>query len=607
MRKFYLSFVMLALAFGSQAQQVFQKGSYTKSKQIPCKQELDEPSNLSEESSPKPKLPILGSAKSMTLWEQVIGSTTYDNQSNNSVQNRIIVDDQDMAHAAWTMSFQSSNWTDRGTGYNSGAGYIWGEIPYDRQENVRTGWPGLMQTGDGGEAFVCHTGTGSVSFAKRSSVGSGNWTLTTIPSDLDMDLLWPRAVTNGDTIHVITLSYPTSGGGSLVNGVDGNIIYFRSTDNGATWDIKDHYFEELVPTEFLNIESDSYAIDARDGKVSVAVFSELHDAVLLTSEDSGENWTMTIFMDFPIIGYESDMVTDVDNDGIIDTMITTDGTGSILIDANGVTHVSFGEYAFFDDTQGDSLYTVFVTEQLLYWNSTWPTDSLMIIGTFQESEYDDNETNDITAAQAPDYRCSLASMSSMAEDEDGNIYVVFAAADELFLGNQVFRHLYVTRSQDGGDTWMDQVELTPDIDVNEYEYVYPSVCKKVDGMLHIVAQRDFEPGLSVRGDEDQSNDNDIIYLAVTTDFDIVANVADTNAKPNFNLFPNPSNGEVVISGENIGGMSLSVHDKLGRELVRTKLTKSENTSLNFSELPSGVYTVTLSNGSQKMTKEMMIK
>lgn len=85
---------------------------------------------------------------------------------------------------------------------------------------------------------------------------------------------------------------------------------------------------------------------------------------------------------------------------------------------------------------------------------------------------------------------------------------------------------------------MAQVELTPDLDVNEYEYVFPSVYKDVNDILHIVAQRDFEPGLSVRGDLDQSVENDIIYLAVTTDFDITPGVKDATATPDFNLYPN---------------------------------------------------------------------
>jgi hypothetical protein len=117
------------------------------------------------------------SAKSMWLWEQVIGYTTYDNQSNNSMQTRVFVDANEVVHGTWTMSFQNNTtWTDRGTGYNSGEGYIWEVEPYERLESVRTGWPGLVMLGNNaGEAIFNHDGTASVTMHKRSTVGSGDW------------------------------------------------------------------------------------------------------------------------------------------------------------------------------------------------------------------------------------------------------------------------------------------------------------------------------------------------------------------------------------------------------------------------------------------------
>ncbi|MFM7727755.1 MAG: hypothetical protein ACKO7B_13700, partial [Flavobacteriales bacterium] len=58
--------------------------------------------NLVQKKTQKPAAyPINPAAKSMTLWEQVIGTTTYDNQSNNSCQQRIVVDNNGMARATW--------------------------------------------------------------------------------------------------------------------------------------------------------------------------------------------------------------------------------------------------------------------------------------------------------------------------------------------------------------------------------------------------------------------------------------------------------------------------------------------------------------------------
>ena len=54
-----------------------------------------------------------------TMTETDIGWTTYDLQTNNSVQNRIVVHNNGTMSAAWTMSAElNALWNDRGTGYN---------------------------------------------------------------------------------------------------------------------------------------------------------------------------------------------------------------------------------------------------------------------------------------------------------------------------------------------------------------------------------------------------------------------------------------------------------------------------------------------------------
>ena len=87
---------------------------------------------------------ILNSSKS-TINEEVIGTTTYDLQSNAAVQNRIIVHDDGTISAAWTISQQyNTTYTDRGTGYNFYDGTSWGSQPTNRLEDSRGGWPSLI-------------------------------------------------------------------------------------------------------------------------------------------------------------------------------------------------------------------------------------------------------------------------------------------------------------------------------------------------------------------------------------------------------------------------------------------------------------------------------
>ena len=550
-------------------------------------------------------------AKSMTLWEQVIGTTTYDNQSNNSNQQRIFVDANGMAHATWMLSTatNSTTWPDRGTGYNMGQESSWGEEPADRLEDYRCGWPGIMATGDGGEAYVCHPGTDSIAFVKRTPAGSGDWVSSRVPGTVGNDFLWPRAATDGNTIHMIALSAPTGLSGTPLFGIDGNLLYWRSSDNGATWEIQNQVFEGLDSLNFKNIEADSYAIDARDGKVAVAVFSEDCDTQLMMSNDGGNTWSTQLIWDFPIFGYVGDSLSDIDLAGIADTIVTSDGVGSLLLDSDGVAHVSFGLFQFLDDVSGDGQYTIFQREELVYWNSNWPVDSLMVIGIPEESANDGDDIFDYTIDNVPDYRTSISSMSTMAEGDDGKIYVVFRTADEEYLGDQLFSHLYLVVSNDGGDTWGDQLELTPDLEFNEYEYSFPSMYNRVSDKLHIVVQRDTEPGLNVRGDLDAWDNNDIVYLALTSDLNNVNESAQPVA--DINLFPNPTAGIISITGKDLGNAPVRVFDALGKEIIHTRISKSFNAqdreSFDFTYLPAGNYTLTVGSGATRVSKEFVIQ
>jgi hypothetical protein len=557
--------------------------------------------------------PINPAAKSMTLWEQVIGTTTYDNQSNNSCQQRIVVDNSGMARATWMLSTaaNSTSWPDRGTGYNLGMDENWDAEPVDRIEDYRCGWPGIMLTGDGSEAYMSHLGVDSIAFVKRDALGSGAWTTSRCPGTISNDFLWPRSVVDGNTIHAVALSAPSGLNGTPAFGIDGNLLYWRSTDNGASWDILNHHFAALDSLNYKNIEADSYAIDARDGKVAIAIFSEDCDTRLITSNDNGLTWSSQIIWDFPIFGYVGDSLSDIDLDGIADTIVTTDGTGALLLDENGVAHVTFGLFQFLDDVSGDGQYTTFQREELMYWNSNWPTDSLMVIGLPEESANDADDVMTYTIDNVPDYRTSLSSMSTMAEGDDGRIYVVFRSADEEYLGDQLFSHLYVTTSSDGGDTWESQVELTPDLEFNEYEYAFPSMHNRVTDKLHIVVQRDTEPGMNVRGDLDPWDNNDIVYLAITPDFDITENVNESAASVQINLYPNPSTGIVNIAGENLANAPVRVFNALGSEIVYTRIGKNmtgtDRASFDFTYLPAGTYTLSVGTGENQVSKELVIQ
>ena len=171
------------------------------------------------------------------ISETVIGSTTYDLQTNGSVQNRIKVHDDGTISTAWTMSNQfSSSFSDRGTGYNFFDGNSWGPNPTNRLENSRGGWPSIISLDNGSEMAITHsTDNNNINNASRVSVGTGVWTDNPVTNDY---LIWNRSVSggsDGNSIHMIGLTAPTAFGGAPFNGQDGALAYYRSQDGGNTF------------------------------------------------------------------------------------------------------------------------------------------------------------------------------------------------------------------------------------------------------------------------------------------------------------------------------------------------------------------------------------
>jgi hypothetical protein len=82
--------------------------------------------------NPNPHTAAVLNSKS-AMNGDLIGTTTYDLQSNAAVQNRILRHANGSISAGWTMSQQyNTTWSDRGTGYNFFDGTTWGAQPTTR-------------------------------------------------------------------------------------------------------------------------------------------------------------------------------------------------------------------------------------------------------------------------------------------------------------------------------------------------------------------------------------------------------------------------------------------------------------------------------------------
>ncbi|MAW21767.1 MAG: hypothetical protein CMD16_05180 [Flavobacteriales bacterium] len=555
--------------------------------------------------NPNPNTSAILNSKA-TMTEEVIGTSTYDLQTNGSVQNRILVHDDGTISATWTMSSAYNNvWADRGTGYNFFDGTSWGAQPTSRLESSRGGWPSIIALGNGGECAITHNTDGSfINNTYRSSIGTGSWIENPITNEY---LIWNRSVAgglDGNTIHMIGVTASSNFNGTPFNGLDGALVYYRSQDGGDSWDIQKMQLPGMDSSMYTGMNGDVYAIAAQGETVVVAYFDSWGDSYIVKSTANGDSatWTKTIFLDFPVDKYTMDDGLDLDNNDTTDHVYSTDNYGALILDPNGDAHVFYGMMQYADDDLTDAASSWYPGENgIVYWNESYGADttSNMLQDTIgyvdaagivtPRGRWWSNMMNNNIITAAPDlnndgqvagidstggyalYYASRASMPNAGLDAAGNIWLSFSAYTETVDNSvQVFRHLYITKSEDGGATWKTPVNVTPHDGSNGgadwdgmQECVFGSMDKLVDDKIRIVYQLDFEPGLAVRGDEDFVDNNDIVYLEIDT----------------VGLFSGTI-PTAIIENENNNITDGKIFDILGREW-----------KANFADLPKGIYVI----------------
>lgn len=587
--------------------------------------------------------------KSSTLNEVIIGTTYYDLQSNAAVQNRIIHHDDGTISAGWTMSQQAAiAFTDRGTGYNFFDGTLWGAQPTERLEGSRGGWPSIIAMGSGKEASVTHnTDNAYINMTHRSTVGTGTWTEQIISSiddstGLYRDLTWNRTAVGGlnkETLHMVGIAN-ASDTVNIVYGIPNALLYYRSQDEGVTWDIKDMQLPTLDSANFNRFSGDSYTLTAQGETVVLAYFNDWGDSFIIKSTDNGTTWTKTIFLDFPVDKYTMDSGLDLDNDDTLDNVYSTDNYGTVILDPNGDAHVFYGIMMYLDDDLNDDGASSWFPgiNGIAYWNeSMGPDVTPATVHAGDTSLWYSDMMNDNIIAQAPDlngdgqvagvdssggyalYYCSRASMPNAGLDADGNIWLSFSAYTEnIDNGSQVFRHIYITKSEDGGTTWKNPVDVTPQtIWDGARECVFGSMVPKVDNKIRILYQNDEEPGLAVRGDEDFIAINEIVYLEIDTIglFDGSSTLStgpnEKNNGNSMNIFPNPAKGytNIAISSDKTEKATLTIVDLLGKEITKQEkvISSAINTeTINLSGYQNGIYFLNLQIGNKVTTRKLVI-
>jgi hypothetical protein len=448
-----------------------------------------------------------------------IGGTFYDLQTNRSIDNRLVSAGGESL-TAWTGSLEYSPFGDRGSYVQHGSLNNWSS-DYSRVEEVRTGWPSVVSCTDVEHILVSHivdTVPSQELYLAYRTESYNEWQHGRVPSAIAINKLWPRAVSaglDGNTVHVVTHL------DGIVEGQNNPLIYARSIDAGQTWGVSDHFFDELNVDVKKEFAPEAYALHARGDMVALAVFGLVDDSYVLVSTDNGTTWNRTKFFDFPIDGYEPDdglpedptVAEDFNGDGIAQEYLSTDGSGSVHIDHNGVVHVAFGSMYYMDADTTDGGYSSFsTTNGLHYWNTNMAENGAHLIG--QAPDLNANGVLDLDIIPTFNYNVGLASMPTFASGEEEGLFLSFSAVTEGFIAfnGMNCRHQFLIQSSDGGATWNtdEPTDLTPDggPQTTNFEYSYGCLNSDlVNGSLQLLVQRDYHPGIFLLGNHPETYSN----------------------------------------------------------------------------------------------------
>lgn len=579
----------------------------------------DEPYNLTQTPNPYVKsYPV----------EEIIGQTRYDDQSNASIQNRLYYYDDGTLGATWIMGLQDAAFPDRGAGYNFFDGTEWQSFPDSRIEDERCGWPSYAPLSADGEIVVSHTSASGLKISTRDTRGTGDWNYSLLPGPTtDQQLLWPRMITAGadhNTVHVLGLTASSDYGGGPYQGLDGALLYSRSTDGGNTWDPQTIILDGMTSNEYTGFYSDTYAWAEPKGGILAFVHGDSwHDLYIMKSTDGGDTWTKIIIWEHPYPMWSGE---------VTDTFYCADGAHTIAIDNNDKVHVAFGLNRAYSD--GTENYWFPFIDGLAYWNEDMPafSDDHNALNPYGHPDSELVEDYNLIAwAQDMDndgeityvgsgtenigtYFLGISSMPQMVIDDQNNIFVIYSSVTETYDNTlQNYRHLWGRSSLDGGDTWHAFVHLTDALIHNFDECVYPSVAANSDDNIYMIFQTDNEPGVAVWGDEDPYVDNSIYYMKVNkTKFWPYATDDILTEETVSEVFPNPANdlAFIEIMLQTSTSLKMEVYNLTGQRVLIKQLpettTGTTRIDIDASDLFPGVYFCRIKAGGSEVVRKLVV-
>ncbi|MCK9421787.1 MAG: T9SS type A sorting domain-containing protein [Bacteroidales bacterium] len=561
---------------------------------------------------------------SKAVLDDIIGGSRYDMQTNASIQNnRVALWPDGTVSASWTMAFTDPNYGDRGTGYNYNNGTAWNPAPTTRIETMKSGWPSVHPWNGGGEMIMAHNVTTHLVMNSRPVKGTGSWTQNvrlTAPTGVPA-ITWPRTVTSGANhqyIHVLVLTEPTANGGTVYQGLDGALLYYRSLDGGATWDKQGVILPGLTSANYFGFGGDDYAWAEPHGDTLVFINGgNWTDTFIMKSTDNGNTWTKTVIL--PNYYSKNSGTT------VTPSFICDDGSNACEIDKNGVIHVAFGRMRATNDGTGHKYFPGM--DGIVYWNSTMPVLDTAVVSDINELinqnlclgyVVDNGNPND-TIINFPAYGVSLSSFPQITIDDYNNIYFLWSS---LTVGNPSpdqynYRHIWARAWFHDKPSWNEMTDLNSNFLYLFQEYVYPSVANRLkNNKIQMISQTSSQPGANIKDTTIPIHDVNIEYreVPVSTFFPTgIENNTVTTKNPVSQNYPNPVKGATFfnLNLDKAANVTIEVSNIMGQKIM--SLDKGviyagiHKMTIDGSVLSSGIYFYTVKINNDSYTHKMIVE
>lgn len=596
-----------------------------------------------------------------------IGKSWYDLPSNAASPNRIVRNADGTMAAVWNETCTGPTapaYANRGAGYNYFNGTTWTEGMVSATEfngtcnknfgiaSKRVGWPEIMHLASGKEVVMTHSNN-SINITSRPTKGTGGTAAWTASNDLTFSQginkpgspaitgnvgTWPRAVSSGNTIHMVyAVNNTATPNAARIDGVLNPVVYSRSSDGGSTWDKQNIFLPGLdsVTNGFTRVGGDGYALAVNGNNVAIVAGYFGQPWTLWKSTDGGNSFVRREIRKFAIPA-DTVMLSATDT-----AALYNDNAHAVVIDNSGKVHVWAGGIFLRVSMNtagqviaGDSWYPGLGSE-LLYWNDGMaPTDRPQIIQGIENSQPIGSALDWIafdTNKRTPYGTMGLVSMPTAAYNAAGDVYVIYAAAVEGASNGgqtgQPFRDLYIKKRSAAGQ-WYDAVNISrsknlfptaPGASAAEQgeENVFPSAHHFIgtDNKMHTTWMTDYEPGMNLGSDVDPEAQNTISYEGFDVNSFVwtINGVKEHAAYVNeINAYPNPTNGTFTLSLDlkKNADVKVRVTNLLGQEVASIApkamvAGKNNEVKIDMSKFANGVYLYTVSSENFTVTKRIV--